>query len=95
MIDAPVVDLHSLAQNLLDTIKARRLDENSTKDRRIIFVAHSHGGLLVKEALVIDTLEGSVAGIASCTDGILFFRTPYRGLALTKFGCVVLMVLNI
>jgi hypothetical protein len=95
MIDAPVVDVHSLAQNLLDTIKARCLSKDGTKDRRIIFVAYSHGGLLVKEALVIDTLEGSVAGIASRTDGILFFGASHRGSALAKFGRVVSTVLSV
>jgi hypothetical protein len=90
-----IADVHSLAQNLLDTIKASRLSKDGTKDRRIIFVTHSHGGLLVKEALVIDTLGGSVDGIASRTDGILFFGTPHKGSALARFGRVVSTVLSI
>jgi hypothetical protein len=86
MADAPVDDM---AQNLLDTIKARCLNKDGTHERQIVFVAYSHRGLLVKEALVIDTLGGSVDGIASRTDGILFFGTPYKGSALARFGRVV------
>jgi hypothetical protein len=95
IIDIPVVDIYSLAQNLLDTIEARYLNKDSTKDRRIIFVVYSYRSLLIKEALVIDTLGGSVDSIASCTDRILFFRTPYKKLALAKFGYVVSTVFSI
>ena len=73
MTDALIVDVPSLAQNLLDTIKARCSNKDRTKDGRILFVTYSYGCLLVKEALVIDALEESEASIASRTDGILFF----------------------
>jgi hypothetical protein len=95
IIDVPVVDIYSLAQNLLDTIEARCISKDGTKDYRIIFVVYSYRGLLVKEALVIGTLGQSVAGIASCTDRILFFGIPYRRSALAKFGHIVLTVLSV
>jgi hypothetical protein len=51
--------------------------------------------LLVKEALVIDTLKRNIAGIASRTGGILFFGSPHRGSVLAKFGRVVSTVLSV
>lgn len=82
MIDAPVVDIYSLAQNLLNTISAEHKDK---PERRIIFVAHSFGGLLVKEALT-DSSKTDAASITSRTDGILFFGTPHRGSDLAWLG---------
>jgi Putative serine esterase (DUF676) len=95
MVDAPTVDVHSLAQNLLDTVEARRQQEECTKDRRIIFVAHSYGGLLVKEALAIDASPRGSNGIASHTDAVLFFGTPHQGSNMAGFGRVVSKVLSI
>jgi hypothetical protein len=86
--DAPVIDVHSLAQNLLDTISAYR-DDSGLSGRRLVFVAHSHGGLVVKEALVLDK------EVASQTIGILFFGTPHRGSALAGLGGIFSMLLNI
>src|SRR5204862_3419713 len=57
-------------------------------------VAHSHGGLLVKEALVIDSLRRNADGITSRTDGILFFGTPHGGSTLARLGRVVSAVLS-
>ncbi|KAI9772343.1 MAG: hypothetical protein M1840_001092, partial [Geoglossum simile] len=94
MFDAPTVNVHSLAQNLLDTIGARRRQEECTKGRRIIFVAHSHGGLLVKEALVIDASPRGSNSIAPHTDAILFFGTPHQGSNLASFGRAVSKVLS-
>ncbi|KAI9776736.1 MAG: hypothetical protein M1839_009380 [Geoglossum umbratile] len=95
MFDAPAVNVHSLAQNLLDTIETGRRQEKCTKSRRIIFVAHSHGGLLAKEALVIDASPRGSNSIASHTDAILFFGTPHQGSNLASFGQVVSKVLSI
>ena len=91
MIDAPVVDIYSLAQNLLNTISAEHKDK---PDRRIIFVAHSFGGLLVKEALTGDS-KTDMTPIASRTDGILFFGTPHHGSGLAWLGRFVSKVLSL
>lgn len=90
--DAPVVTPHSLAQGLLDAIASTCTSECS-KDRRIIFVAHSYGGLVVKKALSIDFAK-SVSGVVSRTDGVLFFGTPHRGSELASHGRVFAMFLS-
>lgn len=84
MRDAPVVDLQSLAEGLITTITAERA--NGWNQRRIIFIAHSHGGLVVKNALANDNELGTPTGIASLTDGILFFGTPHDGSVLGRLA---------
>jgi hypothetical protein len=63
----------------LVTIETKRT-EDDTNNRRIIFIVHSHGGLVVKEALAIDSQEDD-SSVSSHTDGIIFFGTPHRGSA--------------
>jgi triacylglycerol esterase/lipase EstA (alpha/beta hydrolase family) len=94
MTDAPVIDVHSLAQGLLGTLQARRQSEVNTANRRLVFIAHSHGGLVVKEALVIDCLSDN-AGVASHTDGIVFLGTPHAGSSLANLGRIVSMLLQL
>ena len=44
-----------------------------------MFVAHSLGGLLVKQALVEAQLNPLYACIKSSTQGLVFFATPHSG----------------
>jgi ankyrin repeat protein len=86
MTNAPVVNLHSLAQGLLDTIEVATQEGILGTKSRVIFVAHSHGGLVVKEALVSDSLDKDF--VSSRTDGVLFLGTPHQGSALSGFALV-------
>lgn len=47
----------------------------------MIFVAHSLGGLIVEQALLLasDSLHDSHHKILDATSGIVFFGTPHRG----------------
>ncbi|KAI9737303.1 MAG: hypothetical protein M1818_005836 [Claussenomyces sp. TS43310] len=94
LFDAPVVDVDSLARNLLESIYSERQSEDGTKGRRIVFAAHSHGGIVVKEALATDNSAADPAGVASHTDGIIFFGTPHRGSSLTWLGQVAALVFS-
>jgi hypothetical protein len=87
MVDEPVVRVDSLARGFLGAIAAMR----TTEERRMVFVAHSHGGLVVKQALRTDFEEKSAAGLFSRTKGVLFFRTPHRGSDLAGFGRFIAM----
>jgi hypothetical protein len=95
MIDAPVINLRSLGQNLLNNIKSKRQSERNTSNRRIVFVAHSHGGLVVKEALVIDYMGNNDSQVAFHTDGIVFLGTPHQGSSLTYLGRAISIVLRV
>lgn len=89
MLDAPVVTVRSLAKGLLAAIASGSSSGIARKDRRIIFVAHSHGCLLVKQALLTSFLEQSITGVFSRTDGVLFFGTPHQGSDLASLGHLV------
>jgi len=70
---------HSI--NLLNALSRERRQD--ARDRPIIFVAHSLGGLLVKDALDrSDRFRNAnplLAPIFSATQGIIFLGTPHRG----------------
>ncbi|KAI9376511.1 hypothetical protein BJX61DRAFT_538748 [Aspergillus egyptiacus] len=71
------------AQNLLSRLWLAR---EGCESRPIIFIAHSLGGILVKEALVQAKLGVTFSSIRMATYGIVFFGTPHRGSHLAKLG---------
>ena len=71
--------VHSHAETLLNRLNLIR-QQDSEKHRRLIFVAHSMGGLLVKQALVEAGIHSSNYGcIRVSTRGLVFFATPHAG----------------
>ena len=69
----------SHSRNLLGGLVHRR--GGKAADRDLVFIAHSLGGILVKEALrrsESDT-DKKVQKIFKSTTGVLFFGTPHRG----------------
>ncbi|KAL2829596.1 hypothetical protein BJY01DRAFT_254948 [Aspergillus pseudoustus] len=71
------------AQNLLSRLL---LERQGCHSRPIIFIAHSLGGIVVKEALVQAKLGAIYDSIRIATYGIAFFGTPHRGSHLAKMG---------
>lgn len=67
------------AMNLIDAIVSLRQDDIEKK-RPIIFVCHSLGGIVVKQALVHAVLHPELYGaIPKATIGLMFFGTPHGG----------------
>ena len=54
--------------------------------RPIIFIAHSLGGIIVKQALVWAHTEPRYQTIKDHTLGIVFFGTPHRGSDKANYG---------
>ncbi|KAI5845888.1 hypothetical protein DFP73DRAFT_594082 [Morchella snyderi] len=75
--------LHDHAVDLITNMHQER-SVTATKERPIIFLAHSTGGIVVKEALIysnstnMNNLEHH-KDIKISTYGILFFGTPHQG----------------
>jgi pimeloyl-ACP methyl ester carboxylesterase len=49
------------------------------KPKKVIFVAHSMGGLVVKKAFLLGKQDMQFADIAATFYGIIFLATPHRG----------------
>ena len=75
------------AENLLLDLAGERLEEDGIEpDRPIIFVGHSLGGLVIKQALITarehennQNENDNYAGIIRNTVGIIFLGTPHKG----------------
>jgi hypothetical protein len=66
----------------LVSLLAEKRSATKSKTRHLLFVAHSLGGLLVKQALIVASLnpEDTNANLVQeSTIGIIFFATPHRG----------------
>ncbi|KAG4256549.1 hypothetical protein FPRO03_14013 [Fusarium proliferatum] len=68
------------AKNLLNDLSTDRAWSN-VSSRPLVFVAHSLGGLVCKEAVLLsrNNPESHLRGIFDCTKGIVFLGTPHRG----------------
>lgn len=68
------------AANLLNDLSTDRACSNASS-RPLVFVAHSLGGLVCKEAILLsrNSPEPHLRGIFDCTKGIVFLGTPHRG----------------
>jgi hypothetical protein len=79
------------ALNLLDRLASKR---EYAKKRRIIFVAHSLRGVVVKRALVEAKLDDTYKDIRDATYGIAFFGTPHQGGNFATLGDIAASVVR-
>ncbi|KAI0886308.1 TPR-like protein [Annulohypoxylon maeteangense] len=75
-IDAAATKLADHAKSLLQWLHIERKD---SPQRPLVFICHSLGGLVVKEALVEAALDVTYKSIAEETRLLVFFATPHRG----------------
>lgn len=77
------------ASSLLGSLIARRGEEVEAA-RPIVFIAHSLGGIIVKQALVIaHDNRADYDCIEDNTKGIFFFATPHQGSGFANYGKVL------
>lgn len=78
------------AQNLMSELTVER-ERTDSLSRHIIFVAHSLGGLLCKEAIrrSRNHPDAHLRNIFECVKGIIFMGTPHEGSWTTKWGNVL------
>ena len=79
------------AVNLLNRVASERED---AEDRPIVFVAHSLGGIIVKQALVEAKLDDFYKSIREGTYGIAFFGTPHQGGNFAKLGDIAASIVR-
>ncbi|KAL2126598.1 hypothetical protein VTI74DRAFT_563 [Chaetomium olivicolor] len=73
---ASAIKLDNHAENLLQWLSLQR---ENVLQRPIVFICHSLGGLVVKQALVEAKLDESYKSIFEATCLLVFFATPHRG----------------
>ncbi|EPE30856.1 alpha/beta-Hydrolase [Glarea lozoyensis ATCC 20868] len=75
------------ARDLLRCVEETRINEQE-RNRPILFCAHSLGGLVLKQALLVaaETGHKHYKPIWENTIGVLFFGTPHRGSSLAAYG---------
>ncbi|KAK3689029.1 hypothetical protein B0T22DRAFT_375769, partial [Podospora appendiculata] len=73
-----VEGIRSNARALLSRLIDER-DDVDSYDRPVVFLAHSLGGLIVKQALRFAHNETIYQSLATATRGLLFYSTPHAG----------------
>lgn len=73
------------ASDLLGSLAAHRQDVDETA-RPIVFIAHSLGGIVVKQALVLAEIETKYESISHHTKGVFFLATPHKGSDFANYG---------
>jgi hypothetical protein len=89
--ETSIAGVREQAMNLLNRLASKRED---AKERLIIFVAHSIGGIIVKRALVEAKLDDSYKAIRDATYGIAFFGTPHQGGNFVKLGDIAASIVR-
>ena len=84
-LQAAASDIRDHANSLLARLWSSRMKETE-KDRPIIFICHSLGGILIKQALVTAKLHDAYGDIQKSTVGIIFFGAPHGGGNNVTFG---------
>lgn len=71
-------NISSHARNLLYELESKR---RLAPDRHLVFIVHSLGGIIVKEALRRSEVDPDpkIKKILNSTTGVFFFGTPHRG----------------
>ncbi|KAF5228483.1 hypothetical protein FAUST_11030 [Fusarium austroamericanum] len=83
IVQKPVASTNGLidhAKNLLNDLSTDRACSNASS-RPLVFIAHSLGGLVYKEAILLsrNNPKPHLRGIFDCTKGIIFLGTPHKG----------------
>ncbi|KAK3898990.1 hypothetical protein C8A05DRAFT_37396, partial [Staphylotrichum tortipilum] len=77
--DAVHTRLAHHGNELLEHIDGEIRVSEAERSRNLVFVAHSYGGLVVKQALVQAQANRDLGHVAEHTKAILFLGTPHRG----------------
>lgn len=88
--NASMATIRHHSDSLLHCLKTER---SMCRERPLVFVAHSLGGLIVKDAVHKADNSIDYSDIGKHTKAILFFGTPHHGSADADFGGAVAKIL--
>ncbi|KID66231.1 uncharacterized protein G6M90_00g068540 [Metarhizium brunneum] len=90
-VGAAAIKLDDHAKNSLQWLNLRR---KTDPQKPLVFICHSLGGLVVKEALVSATLDVSYRPIVEATRLLVFFATPQQGGNYATVGDIVAKIVR-
>ncbi|KFY83269.1 hypothetical protein V498_08192, partial [Pseudogymnoascus sp. VKM F-4517 (FW-2822)] len=79
--------INDFANNLIALLAAKRQDYNE-KQRPLLFICHSMGGLILKRALTIVRNRSSGLDLSKSSAGLVFLATPHRGANAASLGVI-------
>ncbi|KAK0513541.1 hypothetical protein JMJ35_003905 [Cladonia borealis] len=95
-ISASQNSLHvmDIAENLLIEIQRQRSSE-TLQSRRVIFIGHSMGGIIIKKALIIASIYGEYQSLLRLTNGVMFMGTPHNGAKAADLAYKIINIANL
>ncbi|CAM1509288.1 Fc.00g030270.m01.CDS01 [Cosmosporella sp. VM-42] len=78
-------DILDFADQLLECLLAKRKSEME-QSRPIVFVCHSLGGIVFKQAFNVASGQSRYEGLSKMIIGVLFFGTPHKGSVIASFA---------
>ncbi|KAJ5902856.1 hypothetical protein N7495_003384 [Penicillium taxi] len=92
--DAVYTRLTSVGNSLLEHINGQIHQSKDERSRHLVFVGHSYGGLVIKEALIQAKRRDDFNHIMEQTKAIFFLGTPHRGSSFGPWGWLVASALQ-
>ncbi|KAJ5956508.1 hypothetical protein N7501_010787, partial [Penicillium viridicatum] len=80
------------ANTLLNLLDMERGPQMGCVPPKVIFIGHSLGGLVIKQALLNAKEDPKYTYIRSATSGLVFFGTPHRGAKAVELGKIAARV---
>jgi triacylglycerol esterase/lipase EstA (alpha/beta hydrolase family) len=86
--------IRDFALQLLDALKGQRRGEGE-KERPLILVGHSLGGLVAKQAIVTANIDKEYTVLKTCCYSLIFMATPHRGSDKASMGKLLVNIAKI
>ncbi|KAJ5730453.1 Tetratricopeptide-like helical [Penicillium malachiteum] len=80
------------ANTLLNLLDMERIPSLHSMPPKVIFIGHSLGGLVIKQALLNANEDPKYNSIRVATSGLVFFGTPHRGAKAVELGKIAARV---
>ncbi|TDZ39082.1 Protein SERAC1 [Colletotrichum spinosum] len=92
LLGKTVAGINDAAKSLVSSLHGKRRFTGS-ESKPVIFVAHSLGGIVVKQALILAIQRSDYWGsIATSTKGLVFFGVPHRGADKAYWAALVVRI---
>lgn len=86
--------VYEFADQFLEHLSSKRRS-GDTASRPVVFICHSLGGILLKQAIVRAFEQERYASILECSKAVIFMGTPHRGSSHATWGTMLSQILKL